>query len=77
MRVGHNKKNYNMETIKYKDIHGFMRMFKVTMTNPRNFKIGDKYIVVGQSSHPQIVDSDYRANKVNQSIVSDIRKVLE
>lgn len=78
------KTQKNMEqpkavTVAYKDATGFMRHFKVSPSNPRDFKTGDKYIIVGQSIKPQVVESDYRANKLNHSIVmgDKIRRCYE
>ena len=67
------------ETVKFQDKNNFVRHFKVSTSNPRDFKIGDHYIVIGQSTKPQVVDSDYRAKKLNESIVSgdSIRRCYE
>lgn len=57
------------ETVHYQDKSGFVRRFKVSTSNPRDFKAGDKFIVIGQSKKPEIVESDSRAKKMNESIV--------
>lgn len=69
-------------TIKYQDQSGFVRHFKVSLSNPRDFKPGDKYIVVGQSKKVQIVESDHAAQRLNESttnIISGdiVRRVFE
>jgi len=66
-----------METICYKDQTGFIRRFKVSEKKEKNFKVGDRFIVVGVSKKPEVVESDYRAKRLNESIVNDIRLVLE
>ena len=66
-----------MTTIAYKDRTGFLLHFKVSDQNPRNFQIGDKYIVIGFSDKPTQVVSQHQADKINQTIVNDIRRVLE
>ena len=67
------------ETVKYQDSSGFMRHFKVSISNPRNFVVGDKFIIIGQSKKPQVVESDSKAKKMNESIITGdkIRRVYE
>jgi hypothetical protein len=57
------------ETLCYQDKSGFIRRFKVSVNNPRDFKVGDKFIVVGESKKPETVESEHRAKKLNESIV--------
>jgi len=59
-------------TIKYQDQGGFMRHFKVSLTNPRDFKPGDKYIVIGQSKKVETVESEHAAKRLNESTTSII-----
>lgn len=68
-----------MKTIKYVDKLGMLRHFKASEKNPRNFKVGDKYVVINSSSKPKIVDSEKAAKKLNESIISGdlIRKIYE
>ena len=67
------------ETVKYQDPNGFMRHFKVSISNPRNFVVGDKFIIIGQSKKPKVVESVSEAKKLNESIVTGdkIRKSYE
>jgi hypothetical protein len=60
------------KTVKYQDPSGFVRHFKVSLVNPRDFKTGDKYIIVGQSKKVQIVESDYAAKRLNESLTKII-----
>ena len=68
----------NYETVRYM-AGGLIRRFKVSKNNPRDFKIGDKYIVVDTSVSIQVVNSEKNAEKINQSIMSGdkIRRCLE
>lgn len=68
-----------VETVRYQDPSGFVRRFKVSVNNPRNFKVGDKYIVIGQSKKPQEVTSESNAKKLNESITTadNIRRFYE
>ena len=56
-----------------------IRRFKVTDSNPKDFKDGDKYIVIGVSTEIQIVSSERNAQKLNSSIMNEntIRRVLD
>lgn len=67
------------EVVKYQDPSGFMRHFKVSISNPRNFVVGDKFIIIDQSKKPQVVESVSQAKKLNESIVTGdkIRKYYE
>ena len=66
-----------METIHYL-AGGMIRRFKVTDSNPKDFKTGEKYIVIGVSTEEQTVTSDKNAEKLNNSILNEnkIRRVL-
>ena len=66
-----------MKTIHYL-AGGMIRRFKVTDSNPKDFKDGDKYIVIGVSTEIQIVSSERNAQKLNNSIMNEntIRRVL-
>jgi len=68
----------NFCTVRYM-AEGLMRGFKVSLSNPRDFKVGDKYIVIGQSTKPQIVSSEHNAKNLNESIISgnNIRKFIQ
>lgn len=67
------------ETVRYQDSSGFIRHFKVSTSNPRNFVVSDKFIIIGQSKKPQVVESVSQAKKLNESIVTGdkIRKSYE
>jgi hypothetical protein len=66
-----------MKTIHYL-AGGMIRRFKVTESNPKDFKTGDKYIVIGVSTEIQTVSSEKNAQKLNDSIMNEdkIRRVL-
>ena len=68
----------NFETISFV-AGGMIRRFKVSTGNPRDFKAGDKYVVVGSSTHVQVVADDKNARKLNESIVNadKIRRAYE
>jgi hypothetical protein len=66
----------NFETVRYM-AGNKMRYFKVSKSNPRNFVIGNRCIVIGTSECEQICSSEKNAKKLNESIVSGdlIRRV--
>lgn len=68
----------NFETKSY-IAGGMIRRFKVSLSNPRDFKAGDKYIVVGSSTHFQTVTDEKNARKLNESIMNadNIRRAYE
>ena len=68
-----------METVHYQDLNGFVRRFKVSEKNPRDFKVGDKFIIIGQSKKAENVETEHRAKKLNESIVfaDKIRRFYE
>ena len=68
----------NFETVKYM-AGGLIRRFKVSKNNPRDFKVGDKYIVIDSSTSFQVVNSEKNADKINNSILSGdkIRRYIE
>ena len=72
------KNELNFEIISYVS-GGMIRRFKVTKINPKNFKVGDKYIVIGSSTTEQTVLSEKNAEKINNSILNSekIRKIVE
>lgn len=68
----------NFEVVSY-IANGFIRRFKVSKNNPRDFKAGDWFIVVGQSTKAERVNDINAAQKLNESIITadKIRKFME
>ena len=67
-------------TVAYKTRSGFVKHILCSQSNPRNFKLGDKFIVLNDFD-PKVktVESEKQAEKLNHSIVNEsfIRKVYE
>lgn len=67
-------------TLAYKTSTGFVRHFKCTESNPKDFVAGQKYIVLTDPNPKvKIVESASHADGLNNSILNEhwIRRVLE
>ena len=68
-------------TIAFKTKNGFVKHVLCTESNPKNFKIGDKFIVInsGVNIGVKTVESEIQAEKLNNSILNEknIRRVCE
>lgn len=67
-------------TQQYKTKNGFTKRVKCTDRNPKDFKVGDRYIVLTESDpHVKIVETVKQAGRMNESILNadSIRRVVE
>lgn len=67
-------------TVTFKKSTGFIKHILCTESNPKNFKIGEKFIVLSDSNPVvRVVDSEKTASKLNNSILNEnwIRRVVE
>ena len=58
-------------------VNGFLVHFKATSEKYTDFVAGDKFIIFGKSKKPEIIESEERAKRINDSFVNDFRKVFE
>lgn len=67
-------------TLAYKNEKGFVKHVQCTESNPKDFKAGQKYIVLSDVNPVvRIVESEKQAEKLNKSIINEnwIRRVIE
>lgn len=67
-------------TQQYKTKNGFVKRVKCSDHNPKDFKVGDRYIVLTEKDpHVKTVETVKQATRMNESILNcdSIRRVIE